>query len=275
MKGRRGITAIALAAVAVAAALALGVSSQSAAGAKPDPAAATAGNCTLANGIKHVIHMQFDNVHLRRDNPNVPSDLEFMPNLKNFLQDNGTLMNKHYTILISHTAGGILSSLTGLYPDRHGPAGLELLPLLQTGRARPAPAAPSTTGRRRCSTRPAGRETDFTPEMINENGKIARRHGFRSRAPAVTSASSMANTVLENTAIDIPTVFGPGSDEAGRGRLESRAGFRETSSASASTAPRDRASAEPRRTRSPICSPTSRAGTPATGPSSGRSTSTR
>ena len=119
MKGRRGITAIALAAVAVATALALGVSSQSA-GAKPEPAAAAAGNCTLANGIKHVIYLQFDNVHLRRDNPNVPSDLEFMPNLKNFLQGNGTLMNKHYTILISHTAGGILSSLTGLYPDRQG-----------------------------------------------------------------------------------------------------------------------------------------------------------
>src|SRR5260221_4333453 len=70
--------------------------------------------------IQHVIYMQFDNPHLMRDNPNVPSDLELMPNLRNFLKDNGTLMNKHYTILISHTAGGILSSLTGLYPDRMG-----------------------------------------------------------------------------------------------------------------------------------------------------------
>jgi hypothetical protein len=26
--------------------------------------------------IKHVIYIQFDNTHLRRDNPNVPSDLE-------------------------------------------------------------------------------------------------------------------------------------------------------------------------------------------------------
>jgi hypothetical protein len=32
--------------------------------------------CNLGNGIKHVIQIQFDNVHLRRDNPNVPSDLE-------------------------------------------------------------------------------------------------------------------------------------------------------------------------------------------------------
>ena len=39
--------------------------------------------CTLgANGssIKHVIYIQFDNVHYTRDQANVPSDLEQMPN---------------------------------------------------------------------------------------------------------------------------------------------------------------------------------------------------
>jgi len=41
--------------------------------------------CNLGNGIKHVVYIQFDNVHFRRDNPNVPSDLEQMPNLLNFL----------------------------------------------------------------------------------------------------------------------------------------------------------------------------------------------
>ena len=52
----------------------------------PSPAsAATAsggGGCRLnsANGnIKHVIYVQFDNVHFTRDNPNVPSNLEQMP----------------------------------------------------------------------------------------------------------------------------------------------------------------------------------------------------
>ena len=48
--------------------------------AAPARAAGTnAGGCQLdqANGrIKHVVYLQFDNVHLRRDNPNVPSDLE-------------------------------------------------------------------------------------------------------------------------------------------------------------------------------------------------------
>jgi len=84
--------------------------------------APTAG-CQLGAGnskIKHVIYLQFDNVHYRRDASNVASDLEQMPHLLSFLQDNGTLFTNDHTILISHTAGGILSSLTGLYPDRNG-----------------------------------------------------------------------------------------------------------------------------------------------------------
>src|SRR5215471_13183858 len=70
--------------------------------------------------IKHLIYIQFDNTHFLRDNPNVPSDLEQMPNLLNFMKQNGTLLTNDHTILISHTAGGFLSSFTGLYPDRHG-----------------------------------------------------------------------------------------------------------------------------------------------------------
>jgi hypothetical protein len=77
-------------------------------------------SCRLANGVKHVIYLQFDNTHFNRDNPNVASDLEQMPHLLKFLKQNGTLFTNDHTILISHTAGGILSSLTGLYPDRQG-----------------------------------------------------------------------------------------------------------------------------------------------------------
>jgi hypothetical protein len=78
-------------------------------------------SCDLGGNIKHVIYLQFDNVHYRRDAPNVPSDLEQMPHLLNFLQNNGTVFTNDHTILISHTADGILTSLTGLYPDRGGP----------------------------------------------------------------------------------------------------------------------------------------------------------
>ena len=88
-------------------------------------AAAPPSGCQLQSAkgaIQHVIYVQFDNTHFLRDNPNVPSDLEQMPNLLNFIKDNGTLLTNDHTVLISHTGGGILSSLTGLYPDRHGQA---------------------------------------------------------------------------------------------------------------------------------------------------------
>src|SRR5215469_9619754 len=80
-------------------------------------------NCALdsANGkIKHVIQVIFDNVHFRRDNPNVPSDMEQMPNLLNFIRGKGTLDTNHHPVLISHTADDELSFLTGVYGDRHG-----------------------------------------------------------------------------------------------------------------------------------------------------------
>ena len=76
--------------------------------------------CNLGNGIKHIVYIQFDNVHLRRDNPNVPSDLEQIPNLLHFLQSQGTLFTNHHTPLISHTAVDIVTSLTGVYGDKFG-----------------------------------------------------------------------------------------------------------------------------------------------------------
>jgi hypothetical protein len=70
--------------------------------------------------IKRVVFIIFDNVHLRRDNPNVPSDLEQIPSLLNFLQGKGVISGNHFTPLISHTADDILTGLTGVYGDRHG-----------------------------------------------------------------------------------------------------------------------------------------------------------
>jgi len=70
--------------------------------------------------ITRVVYIIFDNVHLRRDNPNVPSDLEQMPNLLNFVQGKGVISGNHHTPLISHTADDILTGLMGVYGDRHG-----------------------------------------------------------------------------------------------------------------------------------------------------------
>jgi hypothetical protein len=89
--------------------------------ASANKSAADPSGCQLSSGpVKHVIYLVFDNTHFLRDAPSVASDLEQMPHLLNFLTSNGTLLTNDHTILISHTAGGILSGLTGLYPDRTG-----------------------------------------------------------------------------------------------------------------------------------------------------------
>jgi hypothetical protein len=80
-------------------------------------------SCSLnsAHGnIQHVIEIQFDNVHFARTDPNVPSDLEQMPHLLNFIENNGVLLSNNHTPLISHTADDILTTLTGMYPNRSG-----------------------------------------------------------------------------------------------------------------------------------------------------------
>jgi hypothetical protein len=77
-------------------------------------------SCHLGNGVKHVVQITFDNVHFFRDNPNVPSDLQMLPNLLNFIEDNGTMLSNNHTPLIAHTADDILTTYTGLYGDRAG-----------------------------------------------------------------------------------------------------------------------------------------------------------
>ena len=217
MKGRRRSVLAALAVVALAAAVVLGVSSRSV-GTKP-AAAAPASGCTFANGIKHVIQIQFDNTHFLRDNGNVPSDLEQMPHLLNFIKGNGTLLTDDHTVLISHTATGILSTQTGVYPDRMGqPVSNSFRYFTPSGASRTGvafaywtaplfdPAGPPFP--------PAG-QTDLTPEMINENGKIAPAPWVPfTRDGCDVGEVATANTILENTGIDIPSFFGPGSPEA-------------------------------------------------------------
>jgi hypothetical protein len=59
-------------------------------------------SCHLGNGVQHVVQITFDNVHFYRDNPNVPSDLEQMPNLLDFFESNGTFLSNNHTPLIAH-----------------------------------------------------------------------------------------------------------------------------------------------------------------------------
>src|SRR5262249_51246146 len=136
-----------------------------------------------------------------------------MPHLLNFIQNNGTLMSNDHTVLISHTATGILTSLTGVYPDRMGqPVSNSFRYFKTDGTTRTGVSFAYWTAP---LFDPAGSTTDTSPEMVNELGKIAPAPwGPYTRAGCDFGAVGAANTVLENTAIDIPTVFGAGSPEA-------------------------------------------------------------
>ncbi len=176
----------------------------------PAPAAADT-TCKLnsARGeIEHVIYIQFDNTHLRRDNPNVPSDLEQMPHLLNFMKHNGTLLANDHTILISHTAGGILSSLTGVYPDRHGQTvSNSYVRTSSTGGFSFA----SSFGYWTDNVSATG--TPTVPNMIGPDGSnIPAPWVAFTRAGCDVGAVAAANIVLENTGTgptgDITKVFG-------------------------------------------------------------------
>ncbi len=154
-------------------------------------------SCKLSSaggGIQHVIYIQFDNVHLTRDNPNVPSDLEQMPHLYNFLQGNGTLLDKHYTVLISHTTGGITSSLTGLYPDRMG-----ITESNSYDYYNPLTGIPTYTSAFKYWTAPVASPVDSHPNMITTGGKNTPAPWVTyTRAGCDVGNVSVANTVLEN-----------------------------------------------------------------------------
>jgi hypothetical protein len=152
-------------------------------------------------------------VHFRRDNPNVPSDLEQMPNLLNFLEDNGTLLTRHHTPLISHTAVDILTTLTGVYGDKFGvPIGNTLRYYNPDGSSTGAVSfAYWTDPLDSFSSTP----TDTTPQMIDQQGKTHPAPWVPfTRAGCDVGAFSTANIELENIGLDVTTVFGAGSPEA-------------------------------------------------------------
>jgi len=185
---------------------------------KPGKAAASADpGCLLSqpgSATKHVIYLQFDNVHLTRDNPNVPSDLEQMPNLLNFLTANGTMDSNHHTPLIAHTGNDILTSITGLYGSNHGqPVSNSFRYYNPNGTTNSAASFAYWTDGVADSSTPT--PTDTAPEMVTQSGKNtpAPWVGY-TRAGCDFGAVSTANTILENTNIDIPKVFGANSAEA-------------------------------------------------------------
>jgi hypothetical protein len=167
----------------------------------------------------------FDNVHFTRDNPNVPSDLELMPHLLNFLRQNGTFESNHHAVLISHTADDILSELTGVYGDRHGiPIANSYGVFRLNGTVVPNVSSffywtdlvsdvSPTTG-------------DPTFGMLTENGKNAPAPWVPfTRAGCDFGAFSTANVVLERTPFDVVKIFGAGSPQASETKAQQDADF--------------------------------------------------
>jgi hypothetical protein len=179
-------------------------------------------SCHLGNGVQHVISIVFDNVHFFRDNPNVPSDLEQMPHLLNFLEQNGTVFSNSHTPMIAHTADDSLSIYTGLYGDRHGqPVTNSYFTYNPDGTTDPATSFAYWTSPVADTSKTPNPAHDTAPTMSYSAvpgkgpvGKITPAPWVPyTRAGCSVGDFSTANMVLENTNPDLSTVFGPNSPE--------------------------------------------------------------
>jgi hypothetical protein len=187
-----------------------------------------ASTCHLANGIKHVVEIGFDNVHYYRDNPNVPSDLQMLPNLLHFIEGKGTLLTNNHTPLIAHTADDLLTTFTGLYGDRAG------MPVSNDYQSYNKNGTTDLDGSFAYWTDPVY-DTESTPSAGHDTNPslvyspvppATSRHVIKpdktTPAPWVpfTEAGCSVGEVasvdqeLENVSVDIPKVFGPNSPEA-------------------------------------------------------------
>ena len=188
----------------------IGVFATSSASSNSTTAAPT--GCQLGGPIQHVIYIQFDNVHYTRDEPNVPSDLEQMPALLNFMTNNGVLATQQHTPLISHTADDIVTSMTGVYGDEQG------IPVANSyGYFNPDGSVGFTSSFAYWTDRinPVGTpNTDTSYNMITDGGLNAPAPWVAfTRAGCNFGAVATANTELESLFPDVPTVFGQNSPQ--------------------------------------------------------------
>ena len=211
-KARIGAWSVGVALAALVGFWAIGLSEAGVAGARgaAAPSTLSASTCHLAAPYKHVIFIQFDNQHLSRDNPNVPSDLQQVPALKNFLSGGGALLSNEHTPLISHTADDIVTSLTGLYPDRQGLA-------VANSYAQYAPNSGTVPAKFPSAftywTDPVS-STDPLPNLITNGQKNTPAPWVPyTRAGCDVGAFSIADMEAENTSSDITAMFGNGSPQ--------------------------------------------------------------
>ena len=167
------------------------------------------------NAIKHVVHIQFDNVHFSRDNPNVPSDLEQMPNLLNFLETNGTLFSNDHTPLIAHTAHDLVTGITGVYGDQSGIPVSNSFEVYNGSQVGAYNTSAFTYWTDAVAPDPANSARAMPVQMIDSAGKNLPAPWVPFvNAGCNYGAVSSVNQVLENNGNDITQVFGAGSPEA-------------------------------------------------------------
>ncbi len=214
------VSVVATAALALGG-LAAGVA-QNAAAAQAGPATGAGSAACMLRGnagtqVKHVIYLQFDNTHYTRDNPNIPSDLQQMPNLLRFITGNGTLISHEHTPLISHTANDSVTSETGLYGSNHGmPVANEYHYYTPGGSTDQAGSFAYWTDPIVDYTTPTGAPVgDKTPTMVTQSGRNTPAPWVSyTRAGCNFGTVAAANTELENLVPDVPKVFGAHSPEA-------------------------------------------------------------
>ena len=185
-------------------------------------------SCQLGNGIKHVVQIGFDNTHFFRDNPNVPSDLEQMPNLLNFIENNGTMLSNNHTPLVAHTADDLLTTATGLYGDRHGQGvgNNGYRTYNPDGTSDPATSFTYWTDPIDDTASPPNAGHDTNPNMVYSPVPPVTASPPVSpttvtpapwvpytRAGCNVGEIATANQELENPTFDIPQFFGPKSPE--------------------------------------------------------------
>lgn len=205
--------------------------------------------CQLGNGVEHVFYIGFDNFHMRRDNSstvanngddnrntdaNIPSDLEQVPALYNFLRgstnagsttdatnyadgrntgfsDNtpfpgGTILGNHHTPLISHTSVDFTAAYSGVYGDRNGIATAQNNIAAYNGAAYSSGSASAvgtnSNGGFGLWTDPLNIGTDTTPQFLTQGSSS----GVNAPAPWVpftragcdVGAVAATTMVLEN-----------------------------------------------------------------------------
>lgn len=170
------------------------------------------------SAIAHLVHIQLNNVHLRRDNPNVSSDLEQMPHLRKFLQRDGVIASNHQTSPLAQQAPDTLTILTGLFGDRIG---------VPIGDSSAAFRGDGSVGIVSALAYWTATGSDGKPLMLADTGKMAPAPWVPfTRAGCDVGAFAVTGLTLQQLGPDVATALGASEARAAAGNPEqARAGL--------------------------------------------------